>query len=413
MVATNVGPQKRDGALNRGAVNVLAVVAAVAVANGYYIQPLLNEVGREMALPHVLLGILPAATQIGLAIGLVLLMPLADAHARRVLLIVVPLQIAALLLVAASGNVWMLAAGCFAIGLFGITPYVLPPYASVRVSSGLLGRTTGVLTGGVICGILLARTVAGFIAVHSGWRSVYVLAAAAMACVLFFMARLIRRQASAPITTSYRRLLASLVHLVRSQPALRTAALCQAFSFGSFNVFWLGSTFYLHARFGWKPDAIGSVGIVGAVAALSAPLFGRATQRFGAQRTRFIALVAVVISWGMLAILRESLAGMAVALIILDVATTVGDISNRTIIYALAPEIRTRLNAVYTIAMFVGGGTMSLLVGLCWTLNAWSGLCLLGAASALVSLLLAQSSRGDLMRSRWQKRAAREEPALG
>ena len=204
MVATNVGPQKRDGALNRGAVNALAVVAAVAVANGYYIQPLLNEVGREMALPHVLLGILPAATQIGLAIGLVLLMPLADAHARRVLLIVVPLQIAALLLVAASGNVWMLAAGCFAIGLFGITPYVLPPYASVRVSSGLLGRTTGVLTGGVICGILLARTVAGFIAVHSGWRSVYVLAAAAMACVLFFMARLIRRQASAPITTSYR-----------------------------------------------------------------------------------------------------------------------------------------------------------------------------------------------------------------
>lgn len=81
-----------------------------------------------------------------------------------------PCQIAALVLIAVGQQSWMLILGCMGIGLFGVTPYLLPPYASLRVPSERLGATTGLLTRGVRCGILLARSVAGLVAVQFGWR---------------------------------------------------------------------------------------------------------------------------------------------------------------------------------------------------------------------------------------------------
>lgn len=377
----------RQRELTERAVAALAAVSAISVANGYYIQPLLAEVGADVALPHGLLGLLPALFQIGLALGLIALLPLADSFsARRVLLGVIPLQIVALLLIVLNRNVRMLMFACLAVGLFGITPYVLPPYASLHVSAKRLGQVTGMLTRGVICGILLARTVAGVVSIHLGWRSIYALGAIAMTIILAVVIKVVKPQHSMrPI--GYGRLLRSLVGLIASEPELRTAALCQALSFGSFNVFWLGSTLYLHGHFGWRPDAIGYVGILGAAAAFCAPLFGQATHRFGSHHTRRAALVAMLVAWGLLAGLRESLGGMAVALIVLDLGATVSDISNRTILYVLAPEIRTRLNAVYTIAMFIGGGVMSVLVGLCWAAGGWSAVCALGALSAAAAMV--------------------------
>lgn len=68
----------------------------------------------------------------------------------------------------------------------------------------------------------------------------------------------------------------------------------------------------------------------------------------------------------------------------LDVGATVADISNRTILYTLAPEIRTNLNAIYTVAMFVGGGVMSALLGIAWTWQGWLAVCLLGLIPVVV-----------------------------
>ncbi|MGI4946753.1 MAG: MFS transporter [Janthinobacterium lividum] len=379
----------RQDELAGGQVATLGVLTAVAVANGYYVQPLLNEVGAAIALPPSLLGLLPACTQLGFAIGLVAVLPLSDGlTARRVLLAVVPLQIAALLFVAASRGAAMLMIGCLAIGVTGMTPYILPPYASLRVPPGRLGYVTGMLTRGVNCGILLARAAAGVVAVHLGWRAVYVMAAVAMMGVLAGLARIVTPQPrSARI--GYGRLIASMARLLRSEPKLRTAALCQGFNFGSFNTFWLSSTLYLHDLFGWSPDQIGTVGILGAVAAFSAPLFGRAITRVGPARARTVALAGIVLSWVLFAALRDSLAGMAVALILIDICATVQDISSRTILYALAPDQRTRLNAVYTLAMFAGGGASSALVGLCWVAGGWLAVCALGAASAVAGLAIA------------------------
>ncbi|RYB04435.1 MFS transporter [Lichenibacterium ramalinae] len=376
--------------LSDGGVGVLAAVVAVTVANGYYVQPLLLQIGAAADLSAGLVSLLPALTQVGLGIGLITLLPLADSlTARRLLIATLPLQVTALLAVAMSGSAVPLMAGCLAIGLFGVTPYVLPPYASLRVGGARLGAVTGLLTRGVICGILLARVVAGLVADWFGWRAVYALAAAATAGALGVVAVVVRPQGSIAPTLRYRHLIASLFSLLRTEPELRVAALCQALTFASFNAFWLGSTLYLHARFGWGPGAIGAVGLIGAASAFGAPVLGRSAQRFGPRRARQVAIAAMLVAWLLFAVLRESLIGLALALVVLDLGAVVQDVSSRTILYARAPQVRTRLNAVYTVSMFAGGGLSSAAVGACWTIGGWTGICWFGGATAAAAAIAA------------------------
>ena len=386
---TSVQP-KSATILSDRAVGLLAVASAVAVANAYYIQPLLVEVGGTLSISSGLVGILPGLSQIGLACGLAFLLPLGDIiSARRLLLTVIPIQIAALVLFATSGSVLTVAVASLLIGLFGITPYILPPYASLRVPASRLGQVTGMLTRGIIIGILLARTASGIIGTHFGWRTVYWIAAVMMTMELVFLSRVVKPEpATPPGRMLYRDLLGSLVHLLRTVPELRTAAVCVAFSYGSFIVFWLGVTLYLQSpAFGWTPQAIGLIALVAAAAASAAPMFGRAIDRSGPYGTRRAALVGIVIAWVLLAVFEGHLAGMAVGLIVLDVSATIVDISNRTILYGLDSGVRTRLNAAYQVAMFSGGAVMSVLVGFCWSLGGWFALCALGVVPVVIALI--------------------------
>lgn len=86
-VAAPEGEAERDAFLSHRAIGVMAAVTAVSIANGYFIQPLLPEIASELPLSRALYGLLPALTQIGLAVGLLALLPLADiVSARRVLI---------------------------------------------------------------------------------------------------------------------------------------------------------------------------------------------------------------------------------------------------------------------------------------------------------------------------------------
>jgi predicted MFS family arabinose efflux permease len=382
---------KSAAGLSNRAVGLLAAASAAAVANSYYIQPLLVEVGGALSISSGLVGILPALSQIGLACGLAFLLPLGDIiSARRLLLTVIPIQIAALVLFATSGSSLTVAAASLLIGLFGITPYILPPYASLHVPASRLGHVTGMLTRGIITGILLARTASGIVGTHFGWRAVYWIAAVIMAIELAFLIRIVRPEPAALSAdrVPYRELIGSLVRLLRTVPELRIAALCVACSYGSFIVFWLGLTLYLQSpAFGWTPQAIGLVALVAAAAASAAPMFGRAIDRSGPHATRRAALVGMVIAWALLAVFKGHLAGMAVGLVVLDISVTIVDIANRTILYGLDAGVRTRLNAVYQVAMFSGGAVMSVLVGLCWSLGGWLAVCALGVVPVVIAVI--------------------------
>ena len=100
-------------------------------------------------------------------------------------------------------------------------------------------------------------------------------------------------------------------------------------------------------------------------------------------------MAAMLVAWLLFAAWRESLVGMALALVVLDLGAVVQDVSSRTLLYARAPQVRTRLNAVYTVAMFVGGGLSSAAVGACWAVGGWTGICWFGSATAAAAMLIA------------------------
>lgn len=384
--------------LGRAAVALLAAACGIAVANANYAQPLLLEISRSLRMTDAAVGLVPALTQAGVAAGVLLLLPLGDVvPVRRLLTVAICVQVAALAAMALAPSGPLLIAGAFAVGLFGITPYVLPPYATLHTPARRRGHVTALLAQGVIVGMLLARAVSGFVGLHLGWRAVYGMAAVLMLALLGPIRRVIRRAPAAgriawpgagPI--AYPALMRSLWRVAREEPALRRSALCQAFNWGSFNVLWIGLTFHMQSpAFGWRSDGIGALALVGAASAAAAPFVGRIADRKGPRRSLLLALSATVLGWVVLTLFGSAVSGVLAGLILLDVGTTAADISNRTIIFGLRPTTRTRVATVYMVSMFGGGAIMAWLTGVVWSAGGWPWVCALGAGSAAMSGLLA------------------------
>jgi hypothetical protein len=62
---------------------VLSIACAMSVANLYYCQPLLADIGRSFAASESAIGFIATLTQLGYALGLLLIVPLGDAFERR------------------------------------------------------------------------------------------------------------------------------------------------------------------------------------------------------------------------------------------------------------------------------------------------------------------------------------------
>src|ERR1700704_3781829 len=80
-------------ALSRSCIGIMAAAGGIAVANLYYNQPMLPDIGRSFAVSANLIALLPMLMQIGYALGLFLFVPLGDTVDRRRLVLVLLLGI--------------------------------------------------------------------------------------------------------------------------------------------------------------------------------------------------------------------------------------------------------------------------------------------------------------------------------
>ncbi|HEI1967435.1 TPA: MFS transporter, partial [Pseudomonas aeruginosa] len=159
---------------------LFAVACGLSVANVYYAQPLLDVLGAEFAIGQAGVGLLFGATQAGCALALLLVVPLGDLLERRRLMFVqLLLLVLSLLLVGFAGDTLGLALGLLGLGLLGTAmTQGLLAYAAALAAPGERGRVVGAAQGGVVIGLLLARSLAGLLADLGGWRSVYLVSAA-------------------------------------------------------------------------------------------------------------------------------------------------------------------------------------------------------------------------------------------
>jgi len=387
---SNVESAAPAGLLSRGTITAMAAISGIAVANLFYAQPLLPAIARSLGITEATAGLIPALGQIGLAAGILFVLPLGDIMPVRRLLTVSVLAQAVILAAMASGLTAMpFLVLTFILGFFGLTPYILPPYATLHTPLAQRGRVTSLLAQGVLVGMLLARGIGGAVGLHFGWRFVYAMAAVAM---LLTLAPLRRAVPAAPpnVRTSYWGLMRSLVEVFLTVPLIRWSALCQGLATGSFTVLWIGISFYMQGpAFGWQSDRVGGLALIGAAAAMAAPFVGRFADRQGPQRSLLTALAVLVFAWVFLAVFGGSAIGVIVGMIVLDLGATATDISNRTVIFTLRPEIRTRLATIYMVGKFAGGGAMAWLTGFAWAASGWPGVCALGAVSAVLAGLAA------------------------
>lgn len=366
---------------------LLALAAGATVANIYYCQPLLGAIAASFHVGADAATRVASATQFGVAAGFLLLVPLGDSFERKRLIAgTTALSALTLSLVALSPSIGWLTAASFVMGFICVTPHFVVPYAATAVSPERRGRTVGTVMSGLLIGILLSRTLSGSIGEHTGWRTVFWLAAAAMLALAAVLARALPAQAPAR-RVPYLELLGSIWELLSTEPVLRRHALVGAAGMGAFSAFWTTLTFHLAsfpAHYG--SETAGLFGLVGAAGAMAAAGAGRIADRVGPRPLNGTALLLIVLSFGLMGVSGHSLVALSIGVILMDAGVQASHISNQTRIYALAAEKRNRLNAVYMFIYFLGGAAGSTLGSHAWERFRWPGVCAVGATLGIAGL---------------------------
>ncbi|WP_321784900.1 MFS transporter [Paraburkholderia sp. J94] len=363
----------------RGLLLLLATIAGISVANIYYNQPLLDDFRQAFPGGAAWIGAVPAATQLGYAAGMLLLAPLGDRFdRRRIILMQTGLLCCALLVATTAPTLPVLIGASLAMGVLSTIAQQAVPFAAELAPPEGRGHAVGTVMSGLLIGILLARTAAGFVGQYFGWRSVFGASIVVLLCLAVVIVKKLPK--SQPTSTlSYGKLLGSMWHLAVELRGLREASATGACLFAAFSLFWPVLTLLLAGEpFHLGPQVAGLFGIVGAAGALAAPWAGRSADKRGPRAVITMSIGLMALAFVIFAFSGKSLIGLVIGVVVLDVGVQAAQISNQSRIYALRPEARSRVNTVFMVCYFIGGATGSAVGAATWHAFGWVGVCVAG-----------------------------------
>lgn len=378
-------------ALPSSLVWLMSATCALVVANIYYNQPLLAEIGRSFGRTESQASLVATATQLGYTLCMLLIVPLGDKLERKRLILV--MQLGAALCMAAAAwapSFGALLGASLLIGVCSAVPQLLLPMAAHLAPPEARGRVVGRIMSGLLIGILLSRTVSGYVGAHLGWRTVFGGGAGLMVLLALVLAWRLPQDRPA-FSGTYASLMKSLLTLTRTQPLLRRSALIGGSMFAGFSVFWTTLVFLLEGPpYHYGADVAGLFGLIGAVGALAAPLAGRAADTRGPDLAIRIGVAVAALAYGILWLGSFSVLALVVGVVLLDVGVQATHIANQTRIFALMPDARSRLNTVYMTVYFVGGAAGSLIGGWAWTHGGWPVICACGLGFIALAFLVSR-----------------------
>lgn len=339
-----------ETALPRRALPIFAVACGVAVANIYYAQPLLDAIAASFGIAPAQIGLVVTLTQIGYAIGLVFIVPLGDLiDRRRLVLRQITLSAVALAIAGTAPTAGVFLAGMLAVGLLAVVVQVLVAFTAALAPAAERGRAVGLVTSGVVAGILAARFVAGTIADLGGWRAVYLTSAALMLGLAVMLRRLLPRVATPTASISYGALIRSIPVLFLQAPLLRRRAVLAG--------------------------------------ALAAGVAGRLADRGLGGWTTGLALAILTLSWAPIALLGQSLVLLVIGVILLDLAVQAVHVTSQSLIFAAFPKAQSRLVGGYMVFYAAGSALGAIASTSAYALGGWAGVCLTGAGISAASLI--------------------------
>ena len=210
----------------------------------------------------------PTAAQVGYGVGIFFFVPLGDLMERRRLVLMLTAVCGVLLIfTAVAPSLSALVFFQLLVGISAVGAQILIPLAIDLSPAEKRGHTVGILMAGLLVGILLARTVSGFLGDIAGWQATYLMSAGVMV-VMWFVLRASLPHRAPSLRMSYGRLMHSMLDLLLTQPKLWVASIVSGLTFAAFTGFWTTLSFLMQVRFHRGASEAGMFGIVGIAGAL-------------------------------------------------------------------------------------------------------------------------------------------------
>ena len=392
MTTTTCKVQEADpppAALSTRMIFLFSLTSGLAVANVYSAQPLLESIAASLNVSPGSIGAVVTATQIGYAIGLIVLVPLGDCVNRKKLVVIqLLLSVLALTAAAFAPDLTTLLGAMLLVGLMAVVTQLMVAWAAMLASPEQRGRVVGSVTSGIVIGILLARFVSGMIADLAGWRAVFLTAACLMLLISLVLVKVLPASTGQAQRTAYPQLLLSVLRLFHTEPLLRKRGILALLIFAAFSMLWSSMVLPLTAlSLSLSHTQTGMFGLAGLAGALAATRAGAWADRGWGQRATGLALVLLTLSWLPIAALQSSLLLLVFGVILLDFAVQTVHVINQSLLVTVRPEAASRLVGAYMCFYSLGSALGAIAATQLYALWGWHAVCYAGAAVSACAFL--------------------------
>lgn len=379
---------KENEGIPRRILWMMSIVGGLTVANLYYNQPLLEEIRASLCINEVEANLITVITQIGYALGLLLIVPMADMCSRRKI-VITSMFIAMFMAsaIALASNVWIVWGASIILGACSVVPQIFVPMAGLFSRPEQKSRNMGFVLSGLLTGVLAARVVGGYLGGWLGWRLMFGLVALVMLLSLIVSLRLMPVMQSS-FSGNYRSLIATVGKIYVSHPRMRIYSLRAAFSFGSMMSIWSCMAFHLaDAPFHAGCDMVGLLGLCGVAGAMAASGVGKYIPKYGITRISCLGHCLQVMAWFVAYFLGNTYFGLILAIMLVDIGAQCLQLSNQSGCLKEVPDATNRANTIFMTTLFAGGSIGTFCAGIGWGAHGWLGVCGIGLTFALCSVV--------------------------
>ena len=368
---------------------MMAVMAGFTVANLYYNQPLLNMICQETGISHVQANFITVITQIGYALGLLFIVPLADmVSARRIVVLGMLAAAVSAVVMGIANDVRLLWGASLTLGMSSIIPQLFIPMATLYSRPENKVRNMGYVASGIMTGIVSARAISGYIGEWWGWRSMFFIVAAMMLLGLVVTLRMMP-QGSVSFQGTYRQLMHTVGRIFVSHPRIRLYSLRPAMSFACMMCIWSCMAFHVaQPPFYAGSHAVGMLSLCGIAGALGASVVGKYVPQVGILPMSVGGSLSQLVAWLIAWQFGNTYLGLIVTIILADIGAQCLQIANQSGCLKQLPEATNRVNTIFMTIFFIGGSLGTFCSGLGWSTAGWTGVCTAGCCFACASLIL-------------------------
>ncbi|MCP0916796.1 MULTISPECIES: MFS transporter [Acinetobacter] len=368
---------------------LMALACGLCAGSAYFNQPLIYSIEKSLGISTSQAGFAVVVAQIGYGLGLMLLVPLGDLLNKRKLIV-------SLMVFAAISQI-LLSLSSSLSGLYfftlcatfgAISAQVLIPFASTISPPESSAAIVGKLMSGLVMGIILSRTFAGFVSTYWSWEGVYLssgILTLGFALLMWHKLPNTEPQSGLTVMGIYR----SLFKLAQHHPHLIRRACAGALGFGILSMVFTSMTFVLgSAPYHFSDFEIGLFGLLGVIGIYSASWSGKTVGQGKENLVATLCISLMLLSCIPLFFAQQNIVVYAIGVLMSYFGLTAFHVLNQNLVYRIDIKARSRINAVYMTIYFSGAAIGSLGAVYAWEHFEWIGCVALGLVFALGILVI-------------------------